>query len=207
MTKKLSFYPIVLSLLIICFSTNIVLARVASISPRIKKELTILREEEKLARDVYLYAYGKYHLSVFQRIAQSEQRHMDSVLWLLKKYNIPDPASPQRGIFHNKELQHLYNTLISKVNISLLDALKVGATIEDLDIKDIEKFKTTTSIPYILRVYDRLCCGSRNHLRCYYREIIQRGGNYSPQYISLEYFQKIINSPRERCGRGRRWRR
>ena len=101
-----------------------------------KQDLIFLREEEKLARDVYLYAFEKYHEQIFYNISQSEQQHMNSVLYLLNKYNLEDPIIEALGVFSNQDLQQLYNQLTAQVDISIIEALKVGATIEDLDIKE-----------------------------------------------------------------------
>ena len=54
--------------------------------------LWFMREEEKLARDVYLVLAEKWDLGLFWNIAESEQQHMDAVLKLLKKYGLEDPA-------------------------------------------------------------------------------------------------------------------
>ena len=98
-------------------------------------DLKFLREEEKLARDVYLFSYDKYEAAIFNNISQSEQKHMNSVLSLMNKYGIPDSASTEIGVFNNSDLQSLYWSLTAQSDISLIEALKVGATIEDLDIK------------------------------------------------------------------------
>jgi hypothetical protein len=45
-------------------------------------DLLFLREEEKLARDVYLYSFDKYGATIFNNIAASESSHMNSVLIL-----------------------------------------------------------------------------------------------------------------------------
>ncbi len=164
-----------------------------------KNDLLVIREEEKLARDVYLYANDKYHAGPFANISNSEQRHMDAVLTLLEKYNISDPASSERGIFQNEQLQNLYNELTAKVDSSYLDALIVGCTIEDLDIKDIQEFETRTANEEIFDVYNFLKCGSRNHLRAFYRITVGEGGSYNPQFISQEEFDSIINSSHEQC--------
>ncbi len=165
-----------------------------------KRNLKVLREEEKLARDVYRYAYKKYRLPIFNNISKSEQWHMDKVLDLLINYNLEDPVTPQEGVFNNEELQKLYNDLTAKVDISLLDALNVGATIEDLDIYDIMEFKKETSRPDILDTYKKLECGSRNHLRSFYLQINRYKQDYTPQYIPISYFNEIIHSGKERCG-------
>ena len=166
-----------------------------------KQDLLFLREEEKLARDVYLYAYDKYEHQIFYNISQSEQTHMDRVLDLLNTYGLEDPVINQRGSFSNQTLQQLYIDLTAQVDISLIEALKVGATIEDLDINDISTSKENTSQSDILQVYSNLECGSRNHMRSFTYQLEMNGINYIPQYISQEDFNAIIESDKERCGR------
>lgn len=172
-----------------------------SLTSQEKEDLLFLREEEKLARDVYLYAYEKYGLQIFNNISASEQRHMDRVLTLLNKYGLDDPASQNRGQFSNPDLQNLYDNLTALVDISELEALKVGATIEDLDINDLLDMKQRTDKPDLLNVYDNLNCGSRNHMRAYYSELLNRGYTYEAQYITSDELNAIINSDREQCGR------
>ena len=41
--------------------------------------LTYMREEEKVARDVYLYLNEKWNVRIFKNIAASEQTHMDAI--------------------------------------------------------------------------------------------------------------------------------
>lgn len=48
--------------------------------------LQLMREEEKLARDVYTTLYAKWGINVFTNISSSEQQHTDAVLTLLNKY-------------------------------------------------------------------------------------------------------------------------
>lgn len=165
-----------------------------------KEDLNFLREEEKLARDVYLFSYNKYQISVFNSISKSEQKHMDSVLSLLNKYGIPDPASPQVGVFVNQDLQLLYNSLIAQATISSIEALKVGATIEDLDINDIDHFIANTTKTDLLSVYDNLTCGSKNHIRSFTSQLTLNEVVYVPQFISAEYYTTILSSPSGGCG-------
>lgn len=163
--------------------------------------LEFLREEEKLARDVYYFSYEMYGEIIFSNIMQSEQQHMDQVLKLLNTYQISDPASLEIGVFNNEELQNLYDNLTAKSALSLTDALIVGATIEDLDIKDIAYFESITDKLDILNVLGNLKCGSRNHLRNFTNQLELVNVYYVPQYISLEEYNEIINSSNEKCGR------
>ncbi len=164
-------------------------------------DLKFLREEEKLARDVYMYAYNKYQVAIFDNIFKSEQKHMDAVLNILSKYEISDPASTEVGVFVNPELQLTYNDLVSKVNISLTEALKVGATIEDLDINDINAFISNTTKNDLLKVYGNLNCGSKNHIRSFTAELTNNRITYVPQFISIETYNSILSSPNESCGK------
>lgn len=166
-----------------------------------QEDILTLREEEKLARDVYLYSYDKYGTTIFNNIATSEQRHMDKMLALINTYQLEDPALPNRGEFNNTTLQTLYNNLTAQADISEIEALKVGATIEDLDIKDIEDFENRTDNTRILNVYEKLKCGSRNHMRAYYGQLELNNVIYTPQFITAVELAEIISSPNEQCGR------
>jgi hypothetical protein len=105
-----------------------------------------------------------------------------------------------RGEFKNTELQEIYNYLIELSDISLLEALKVGNIIEDLDIKDLALNEARTEKIDLLSVYGSLKCGSRNHLRNFNNQLILNGGSYIPEYISQEEFETIVNSTNEKCG-------
>jgi hypothetical protein len=163
--------------------------------------LNLMREEEKLARDVYTFLYSKWNLQIFVNIGESEQRHMDAVLQLLTKYNLPDPIGDNKaGEFSNTKLQELYNQLTAQGSTSLADALKVGATIEDLDIFDLETALTEINSQDIRTVYENLNRGSRNHLRAFYSNLVSRGEMYVPQYISQTAFDSIVSSSKESGG-------
>jgi hypothetical protein len=163
-------------------------------------DLKFLREEEKLAQDVYLFSFNKYQVSIFDNISQSEQKHMNSILNLMNKYGIPDSASSEIGVFNNPNLQSLYTSLTTQSNISLLEALKVGATIEDLDINDIDDFIGNTTKSDLLNVYDNLTCGSKNHIRSYTNQLSSNNVTYEPQFISIEYYTAILSESNGGCG-------
>ncbi|MCB9195198.1 MAG: DUF2202 domain-containing protein [Flavobacteriales bacterium] len=164
-------------------------------------DLTFLIQEEKLARDVYIYAYEKHNQIIFSNISGSEQTHMDKVAGLLVKYGIDNPVEGLAlGEFENNTLQQMYYDLTAKVDQSLIDALFVGATIEDLDINDIKDLEARTAQSDILSVYAKLTCGSTNHIRAFVGQIESYGSTYEPQYISSDEFNEIINSEHQQCG-------
>lgn len=165
------------------------------------EDLTFTREEEKLARDVYTYAYAKYGLNIFKNIASSEQTHMDRMGDLIETYDLVDPiTNDAAGLFNNTDLQDLYATLIARVDESLVEALQVGATIEDLDIKDLNEAIARVTQSDIQSAYEMLKCGSGNHFRGFVGQIQQQGSDYTPQYVSEAEYQQIINGEHEHCG-------
>jgi hypothetical protein len=164
-------------------------------------DLRFLREEEKLARDVYTTLYAKWKVNVFNNISKSEQQHTDAVKALIAARGFVDPVTDDTvGVFQNPTLAGLYKTLTAKGSVSMLEALVVGATIEDLDIHDIEQMKARTSDAEVLALYDRLQCGSRNHLRAFVGKLGASGGTYTPQYISTATYNSIIQGSAESCG-------
>lgn len=156
--------------------------------------LAFMREEEKLARDVYLALADTWSLPIFSRIAASEQTHMDAVKTLLERYNVADPAAATApGVFVNPDLQLLYTQLVARGAGSLADALAVGAAIEEIDIGDLRERTTSTLPSDIARVFTQLRQGSENHLRAFAGQWeAQTGELYTPQYLDAASYQSIV---------------
>ncbi len=161
--------------------------------------ILLMREEEKLARDVYLTLYDKWGLRTFTNIAGAESTHMDAMGILLERYNLEDPIkSDTIGVFTNPEMQNLYNTLVAQGSESFNAALNVGATIEDLDIYDLERLIEDTDNDDLKIVYQNLLKGSRNHMRAFDMQLSRNGIDYQAQYISDESLSIILNTDMER---------
>jgi hypothetical protein len=127
--------------------------------------LTYMREEEKMARDVYLVLNEKWDMRIFSTIAASEQRHMDSIKTLLDTYTIPDPAADrEQGEFTNPALQEMFNDLVLQGSISKTEALNVGILIEETDIDDLNEGIASSRHNDITTVYSNLLQGSLHHL-------------------------------------------
>jgi len=175
--------------------------------------LLFMREEEKLAGDVYRYFYEMWGSAVFQNIAASEDTHTDAVLTLLNQYGIADPAVSEAGVFSNPDLQALYDQLIAQGSQSLQDALLVGAAIEEIDILDLEERMAQTDEADIQLVYQNLTQGSESHLRAFVRVLgNQSGAAYTPQYLTQDRYDEILAgvngagaSGNVGKGGGRRW--
>jgi hypothetical protein len=163
--------------------------------------LVYMREEEKLARDVYTALGAKWGVGIFSNIAKAEQTHTDAVKALLDRYGINDPTTGKAaGEFTDPRIQALYNDLVKQGDKSLVDALTVGAAIEDLDIADLQE--RASSARDIQLVYDNLEKGSRNHLRAFVKQLERNGASYTPTHISQAEYEKIIDSSVERGNAG-----
>jgi hypothetical protein len=170
----------------------------AALSTAETDSLAYMREEEQLAHDVYAVSATLWSPPVFANITASEATHSAAVKALLDRYQLADPlAGLPNGSFKTPAFQSLYDALVAASRVSLIEALKVGVQIEELDIRDITAQKANIDNADILMVYDNLLRGSRNHLRSYMKVLTQQGGTYVPQYISQTEFDAIVNSPIE----------
>ena len=162
--------------------------------------LIFMRQEEKLARDVYLtFAEWYPHLSVFNTIATiSEQTHTDTMREKLAQFNVPDPEPdadvlPEMiGVFTGEPsgtfFNETYRELTKEGSLSELNALYGGAFIEELDMHDIvlcphiivemdngigdgECGLEYTDETALINSLSSLLDGSESHLRAYVGQI------------------------------------
>ena len=140
--------------------------------------LLLMREEEKLAMDVYNALAQKWDVPVFGNIAASEKTHTEKIAELLARYDLADPVRTDSvpGVYSNTELTELYSALVSRGSESLEEALKVGADVERLDIKDLKELMAETDNEDISHVYSNLLAGSERHLKAFTRNVEQDRG-------------------------------
>jgi hypothetical protein len=153
-----------------------------------------LKEEEKLARDVYLAMYEKWGSNIFMNISKAEETHMKSVIRLLSNYGSSDTLVAFTGVFADTKFQDLYDTLVNKGSQSIEEAMGIGALVEEMDIFDINVILDQTDNPNIVMVLGNLEKGSRNHLRSFNKQLSNLGITYSPEYISQSEYEQIISS-------------
>lgn len=162
------------------------------LTPSEREGILLMREEEKLAHDVYGFFANQYNIPIFGNIAKSETVHQKLVIELMSRYEIEDPSFDEDGKFHNEELQELYDKLTAQ-GTTLIEALKIGAYIEELDIRDLKQLMKETDNEDILATYNPLLQGSENHLRAFVRNLVNRGIEYQPVFLSIEEFNSILN--------------
>jgi hypothetical protein len=168
-------------------------------------DLLYMREEEKLAHDVYVTLYAQWGTPVFANIATAEETHTNAVLQLMARYGVDDPAAGNGvGVFANSELQALYDQLVAQGSQSLVEALLVGGFIEETDILDLQTTVAQTTHSDIQMVYQNLLAGSSNHLRAFAARYEQVTGEpYQPQVLDQAALETIIDGANGN-GNGRR---
>ena len=142
-----------------------------TITDKEAKGLQFMYEEEKMARDVYAYLYKKYEMRVFGNITRSEQMHMSAIASLLDGASITYNSNGKAGEFSIKQIQDLYDQLISKGDLSRKDALEVGVIVEETDIKDLQEEINKAKNESIKQVYKNLLTASNRHLNAFNRNL------------------------------------
>lgn len=193
--------------------------------------LIFMRSEEKLARDVYLTIAQMYEApSVFAEIAtRSEQDHTDTMRKMLIKFGIPDPEpstapgalppADQIGVFENAYFAAYfagkYDDLVGSASVGLVEALYVGAKIEELDMLDLnycnqDAFSqyypglpaypdcgglATTTVKPLQNTLGNLLAGSENHLCAFVSQLGPMiDGCYEAQVLEQQQVRDIIEA-------------
>jgi hypothetical protein len=174
-----------------------------TLMPAQVEQLIRMREEEKLAHDVYVTLAQTSGLQIFNNIANAESQHMRAVEQLVSRYS-PAIAGPQLpvGSFSNPQFQALYKSLVASGSTSPIAAATVGAKIEEMDIKDLQTMLSQNLPQDISRVFEHLQKASGNHLRAFTMELKRLGAAYTPEFLSPQEYNSIINMNNDRGQQG-----
>jgi len=173
----------------------------ASLTEEEAAGVLFMREEEKLAYDVYVTLGETSGQVIFENIAWAEQQHMDAVGTLIAMYDLDDPLEGNDvGVFENAELQTLFDELVAQGSASPEAALEVGAVIEEVDILDLESYLAATSNADLIRVYENLLRGSENHLRAFVSRLEAAGVEREPSAMELDAYEAVLAAAHESGG-------
>lgn len=151
-----------------------------------------MREEEKLAREVYRAFYAQYNYRVFNNISKSENAHTSAVLNLIDGFGLTDPTPAADTEFNDPLFTELYAQLTEKGSASLVEALKVGAFIEEYDINDLQNLLETTENATVKKVYSNLLSASKIHLKAFTNALKLVKETYTPTVITVEEYNEIL---------------
>jgi hypothetical protein len=125
--------------------------------------LRYIREEVKLARDLYKALAGIWQLDVFKKAVNSKQSLMDAVSYLLKQHGIDEPEEAACK-YANADLRELYSYLIDQGKVSRNNAIDVTILIEQTVIADLNDVILQTNEKDVQKVLTLLMKGSEKHL-------------------------------------------
>ena len=127
--------------------------------------IIFMRQEEKVARDVYTILRQTWDLKIFENIKIAEQKHMDAVQKLIIKYNLTDPViNDEVGVFADPAFQQMFDDFVLQGQQSIIEAMLVGQTIEEQDIAALENQLSFIDNQDLIKVYSNLKTASENHL-------------------------------------------
>jgi hypothetical protein len=156
-----------------------------------RNDLQWMRAEENLARDVYLALFLKWRKWPFAAIAAAEATHGEAVRQLLVRYDIADPApGPEGTSATDPTFGAMYRELVTAGSRSFVDALRIAANIEELDIHDLRDRRSTRAD--IATVFHGLEAGSKENLRAFVQEIERQGFAWVPSYLKTAEFAQIM---------------
>lgn len=144
------------------------------------------REEERMARDLYLafaddYAEGSEARQPFAMIASSEEQHFAAIGRLLTAYDLPDPSADlPAGTYADPQIQELYDGWLARGLTSLDEAYAVGVALEQRDIADLEATIDSVDLPDVDAVLQRLLWASERHEQAFVRASGDQAGSWGP---------------------------
>jgi hypothetical protein len=176
-------------------------------------------EEEKLERDVYRVLGRRFpEIGSFAVMAENKEYSSCAVDELLQKYRVSVPrVNNNVGVFswgiYGRYFTEKYLVLTNQGSSSPLNALYVGAFIEELNIQDINHCPKVlvdisnginddsacgmkyTDNPDVLAVYEDLLDESREHLRLLVSDIenVIGSGNYQAQVLQQDEVDAILS--------------
>lgn len=162
-----------------------------------KDGLLQMRQEEKMAHDVYVALGETYPLPPFMHIPNAEKRHFNLVGLLQDQYELSDPLadrSQEAGYFSDPGYAKLYRQFVDQGAKSEVEALRAGAEIEELDIRDLQQLIAQTENTDLRETYSLLLEGSKRHLRAFTFQLEQRDANYEPKYLSATDFAALLDT-------------
>jgi len=182
-------------------ATHIIILGISSLLPAVASEADLIRlyEEEVLAHDLYV-ELGKTHPGImpFQNIPSAESRHREIMAGILEKEGIALPKATNGKRFVTKDLNRAFKKWLREGRSSELAACRVGVRLEEFDITDLRKAQKDS--PKYKQSFAALESASNNHLRAFYRNLANRGGDYTPASLPQEDFQRILNSDQQPGG-------
>ena len=152
-----------------------------------------LYQEEKMAYDLYGEFYERWSLSVFNTVQQREAKHVWCVERIMDNYGYKYRTNKNTGLYQDKEIQKIYDEFTVKGCISDLAALEAAAYIKEKHIASLRERIRYQEDGYVVKVIFLMENAAQSHLKAFVNSIRLSGSDYSPQFLTDDEFNNIMN--------------
>jgi hypothetical protein len=176
--------------------SNPLISQSLTLTAEESEDMVFLYQEEKMAKDVYLTLREIYNRPIFVNISNAETHHMQMLRDLADVNGVVFDKKLNRdvvGLFQDEKIQKMYDILIKEGEKSYVDALKVGAKVEEFDIRDINNSIAATSNASLHETYVLLRQASENHLRAFVQNLENQNITYKPLILDADIYNAIIS--------------
>lgn len=175
-------------------TSSVVTVSQSTLSEAETAHILFMREEEKLAHDVYVTLGELWGTPIFSNIARAETSHMDAIATLIDRYGLDDPIDDNPvGVFLDASLQAMYDDLVATGSQSLTDAFVVGALVEEVDIADLIASIDETESTDVAFVWQQLLSGSQSHLKAFTSQLDAQGVDYEPTVLDATTYDQMLS--------------
>src|SRR6476620_4362177 len=179
-----------------CFISAVTKAQKITLSPAETKALINLHDNQKLSLFVYDSLYAIWGINPFGNIRSAESQHVNFLDDVADNYALEletnEPGN-SAATFTTPQAETIYQESISKGSLSVVDALKMGARLEEMSLQVLHNAKAVTIKSDLLHTFDILAMGSKNNLQAFNRRLKMYGITYEPGFLEQKDFRNIIN--------------
>jgi hypothetical protein len=155
-----------------------------TLSASAQEALRFQIDEERMAGELYQALGEKHDVPPFKNIPRAEARHRELLENLATRAGLTPARPTTAGRYETPAIQARHDALLARGQASLIEALKVGALVEEQDIADLRALVATTDNPELKSVVTALEQGSRHHLNAFVRNLRSRGVEYVAQVLT-----------------------
>jgi hypothetical protein len=183
-------------LLCACYISVVTKAQKITLTPAETKALINLHDNQKLSLFVYDSLFAIWGINPFGNIRSAESQHVDFLVDVAENYDVvldKNGSTDNKPGFTTPQAETIYHESISKGSLSVIDALKRGALLEEMSLLALHEAKAVTIKSDLLHTFDILAMGSKNNLHAFNKRLKMYGITYEPGLLDQKDFKNIIS--------------
>lgn len=156
-----------------------------------------LIEQEKLAHDLYSVLDTIWVTEIFNRLSGDERNHMEKLNAVAVDFMMVVPNHFNEylpGQYINENLRHLYHDLLLDANLSLEDAYRTCANLEERKILDLRAALKQPNFELETLTYKALLIGAEDNFKLFLRALLEMNAGYQPIHFSNSEFEALTKN-------------